>query len=95
MISALPDGVSDNDTPIPPQERAHPLTPSTPLRPNAPDTTDPTDTPARQFRKPRCPPVYPRGERKSSLPPRPDVPLSKSQTIDDMFAKELLKKENS
>ena len=91
-ISALPDGGSNKDTSITPQEGAHPSTPSTPPRMNTTQTTDPTDTLARSFRIPRRPSVHPRGKRSSSLPPRPDVPLLKSQTIDDMFAKELLKK---
>ena len=92
MISAPPDGGSDKDTAITPQEGAHPSTPNTPPRLNITQTIDPTDTPTRTFRKPRRPSVHPRCERASSLPPRPDVSLSKLQTIDDMFAKELLKK---
>ena len=91
MISAPPDGGSDKDTAITPQEGAHPSTPNTPPRLNITQTIDPTDTPTRTFRKPRRPSVHPRCERSSSMPPRPDV-LSKLQTIDDMFAKELLKK---
>ena len=94
-ISALPDGGSDKDNAITPQKGAHPSTPNTPPRMNTTQTTDSTDTPARSFRIPRRPSVHPRGERSSSLPPRPDVPLLKSQTIDDMFAKELLKKKKT
>ena len=94
-ISAPPDGGSDKDTAITHQEGAHPTTPNTPPRLNTTQTIDPTDTPTRTFRKPRRPSVHPRCERSSSMPPRPDVLLPRLQTIDDMFAKELLKKRKS
>ena len=48
-------------------------------------------TPDRSIRKPRRPSEYPNGERSSSVP-RSKHATSQSQTIDDLFAKELLKK---
>ena len=48
-------------------------------------------TPDRSIRKPRRPSEYPNGERSSSVP-RSKHATSQPQTIDDLFAKELLKK---
>ena len=60
-ISTFPDGVSDKDTAIIPQEEAHPSTLNTPFCPNTPQTTDKTATLARSLRKPRDHSVYPHG----------------------------------